>query len=176
MLDRLADLARAGGDGRGGRRRLPRPRRPRTGAGCSSRTCTATGAGGRSAEPLERALGRPVALVNDGHAFALAEARVGAAAARTDVMCIVCGTGIGGGLVLGGRLHLGIDDRAGESGTTPSSSTGRSASAATTAASSCSRRPRHRRARPGGTSFDDALAAARAGDEAALAAIAAPAG
>jgi glucokinase len=31
-------------------------------------------------------------------------------------MCVVCGTGVGGGLVLGGRLHLGIEDRAGEIG------------------------------------------------------------
>lgn len=67
-------------------------------------------------EPLSRALDLPVGLVNDGHAFALAEARVGAARGAGDVICIVCGTGIGGGLVLGGRLHLGVDDRAGEVG------------------------------------------------------------
>ena len=67
-------------------------------------------------EPLSRALDLPVGLVNDGHAFALAEARVGAARGADDVICIVCGTGIGGGLVLGGRLHLGVDDRAGEIG------------------------------------------------------------
>jgi glucokinase len=67
-------------------------------------------------EPLEAGFGQPVALINDGHAFALAEARVGAAAGADDVMCVVCGTGVGGGLVLGGRLHLGIDDRAGEIG------------------------------------------------------------
>jgi glucokinase len=66
--------------------------------------------------PLEAGFGQPVALINDGHAFTLAEARVGAAAGADDVMCVVCGTGVGGGLVLGGRLHLGIDDRAGEIG------------------------------------------------------------
>jgi glucokinase len=68
------------------------------------------------AAPLEEGLGRPVALLNDGHAFALAEARIGAARGSADVICVVCGTGVGGGLVLGGRLHLGIDDRAGELG------------------------------------------------------------
>jgi glucokinase len=68
------------------------------------------------AEPLQRTLGRPVRLINDGHAFALAEARVGAARGVGDVLCIVCGTGIGGGLVIGGRLHLGVEDRAGEVG------------------------------------------------------------
>jgi glucokinase len=68
------------------------------------------------AEPLAAALGRPVRLINDGHAFALAEARIGAARGAEDVLCIVCGTGIGGGLVIGGRLHLGVEDRAGEVG------------------------------------------------------------
>lgn len=67
-------------------------------------------------ETLAGALARPVALVNDGHAFALAEARVGAARGSRDVLCVVCGTGVGGGLVLGGRLHLGVEDRAGEIG------------------------------------------------------------
>jgi glucokinase len=68
------------------------------------------------ADPLADALGRPVRLINDGHAFALAEARIGAARGAEDVLCVVCGTGIGGGLVIGGRLHLGVEDRAGEVG------------------------------------------------------------
>ena len=68
------------------------------------------------AEPLQQALGRPVRLINDGHAFAVAEARLGAARGAKDVLCVVCGTGIGGGLVIGGRLHLGVEDRAGEIG------------------------------------------------------------
>jgi glucokinase len=68
------------------------------------------------AAPLEEALGARVRLINDGHAFALAEARVGAAGGARDVLCIVCGTGIGGGLVIDGRLHLGVEDRAGEIG------------------------------------------------------------
>ena len=68
------------------------------------------------AEPLGNALGRPVRLINDGHAFALAEARIGAARGADDVLCVVCGTGVGGGLVIGGRLHLGVEDRGGEIG------------------------------------------------------------
>ena len=67
-------------------------------------------------ETLEAGFGVPVALINDGHAFALAEARLGAARGAADVLCIVCGTGIGAGLVLGGRLHLGVEDRAAEIG------------------------------------------------------------
>ena len=66
--------------------------------------------------PLTAGFGQPVALLNDGHAFALAEARVGAARGSRDVICIVCGTGVGGGLVLSGHLHLGIGERAGEVG------------------------------------------------------------
>jgi glucokinase len=66
--------------------------------------------------PLSAALEHDVQLINDGHAFALAESRLGAGRGANDVMCIVCGTGIGGGLVLGGRLHLGPEQRAGEFG------------------------------------------------------------
>jgi glucokinase len=66
--------------------------------------------------PLEAGLGRTVGLVNDGHAFALAEATLGAGRGGGNVMCVVCGTGIGGGLVLDGRLHLGPEQRAGEFG------------------------------------------------------------
>jgi glucokinase len=73
-------------------------------------------AGVQLARPLSEGLELPVALVNDGHAFALAEARIGAARGWRDVICVVCGTGVGGGLVLGGELRTGIDDRAGEIG------------------------------------------------------------
>ena len=65
---------------------------------------------------LEALLGRPVRLVNDGHAFALAESTLGAGRGGRNVMCVVCGTGIGGGLVLDHRLHLGPRERAGEFG------------------------------------------------------------
>jgi glucokinase len=68
------------------------------------------------ATPLAEGFGVPVALLNDGHAFALAEARIGAARGAQDVVCIVCGTGVGGGLVLDGQLHRGIDGRGGEVG------------------------------------------------------------
>lgn len=68
------------------------------------------------AEPLADAFGCEVPLLNDGHAFALAEAEIGAARAFRDVICVVCGTGVGGGLVLDGEFRLGLDDRAGEIG------------------------------------------------------------
>jgi glucokinase len=66
--------------------------------------------------PLADGFRQDVRLINDGHAFALAESRLGAGRGAANVMCIVCGTGIGGGLVLDGKLHLGPANRAGEFG------------------------------------------------------------
>jgi glucokinase len=66
--------------------------------------------------PLEEGLGARVHLINDGHAFVLAESALGAGRGANDVIGIVCGTGIGGGLMLRGRLHLGAAERAGEFG------------------------------------------------------------
>jgi glucokinase len=57
--------------------------------------------------PLAEALGQPVALVNDARAFSLAESLLGAARGLGTVVCLVLGTGVGGGVVVGGRLLLG---------------------------------------------------------------------
>jgi glucokinase len=65
-------------------------------------------------ERLSAALGRTVAIINDARAFTLAEARLGAAVGCSTVAAYVLGTGIGGGLVIGGRLHFGRHGRAGE--------------------------------------------------------------
>ncbi len=63
---------------------------------------------------LADALGVPAAIINDARAFTLAESRLGAAAGCATVAAYVLGTGIGGGLVVDGRLHLGRHGRAGE--------------------------------------------------------------
>ena len=121
--------------------------------------------------PLERALGRRVALVNDGHAFALAEALVGAARGSRDVVCIVCGTGIGGGVVVGGRIHLGVADRAGEVGhhtvvlDGPRCECGNDGCLETLAGARAIARD------AGKASFDEVVAAARSGDGRAVAAL-----
>ncbi len=122
-------------------------------------------------EPLSRALDLPVGLVNDGHAFALAEARVGAARGADDVICIVCGTGIGGGLVLGGRLHLGVDDRAGEIGHHTVVLDGPRCNCGNTGCLEMLAGARAIARAAGHGSFDEALAAAREGDAAATEAI-----
>ncbi|GAA4454955.1 ROK family protein [Phytohabitans houttuyneae] len=64
------------------------------------------------------ATGRPTRLLNDARAFCLAELRLGAARGLTDVLFLTLGTGVGGGVVTGGRLLVGADDRLGEIGHT----------------------------------------------------------
>ena len=65
---------------------------------------------------LGAALGRSISLVNDARAGALAETRLGAAAGCKTVVYLVLGTGVGGGIVVDGRLHTGPHGRAGEIG------------------------------------------------------------
>jgi glucokinase len=69
------------------------------------------------AGPVGEALGVPVTLVNDVRALTLAELRLGAGRGASDLVCIALGTGVGGGVVIGGRLHLGLG-HAGEIGHT----------------------------------------------------------
>lgn len=65
---------------------------------------------------LEQYIQRPVRLANDANCFALAEARMGAAQGADSVFGVILGTGVGGGLVLKGELHSGINHIAGEWG------------------------------------------------------------
>ena len=53
---------------------------------------------------LEAAFGVPARCVNDGAAAALAEWRFGAARGHDDVVALTLGTGVGCGVILGGRL------------------------------------------------------------------------
>ena len=65
---------------------------------------------------MTEALAMPVGLVNDARAFTLAEHRLGAGRGATSMLGITLGTGVGGGLILGGRLYLGHSGSAGEFG------------------------------------------------------------
>lgn len=65
---------------------------------------------------LEELTGLPVVVENDANAAAWAEYRFGAAAGHHDVVMVTVGTGIGGALVFGGRLHRGRYGLAGEIG------------------------------------------------------------
>lgn len=71
------------------------------------------------ARVLSGRLGLRVVADNDGNAFALAEARFGAARDCLDAICVAVGTGVGGGLVLDGRLRRGRRHLAGEFGHLP---------------------------------------------------------
>ena len=72
--------------------------------------------GHRVRDQLAGRLGVPVALLNDARAFTLAESRMGAAAGCPTVVCLTLGTGVGGGVVVDGRLRFGPHGRAGELG------------------------------------------------------------
>lgn len=68
------------------------------------------------AEDLGRRLGRPVVVANDADCFALAEATVGAGRGHRVVFGVILGTGVGGGVVINGRLHVGAGGLTGEWG------------------------------------------------------------
>ncbi|MBK9707915.1 MAG: ROK family protein [Acidobacteria bacterium] len=57
----------------------------------------------------------PVSLINDARAMTLGEYKFGAGRGL-DTACFTLGTGIGGGLVINGKLHLGFSGTAGELG------------------------------------------------------------
>lgn len=65
---------------------------------------------------LERRLGIPVILENDANAAAYGENWLGASKGVKNSICVTLGTGVGGGLILDGRLMRGIDGTAGEVG------------------------------------------------------------
>ena len=58
-------------------------------------------------EVMAERLGLPVVVDNDGNCAVLCEARVGAAAGCSEVVMLTIGTGIGGGLLLGGEVYRG---------------------------------------------------------------------
>lgn len=60
--------------------------------------------------------GLPVNLENDADAAALAEWRWGLDCKIDDVIYLTCGTGQGAGMIVGGRLHRGVSNLAGEIG------------------------------------------------------------
>lgn len=65
---------------------------------------------------LEELLGLPVVLHNDANAAAWGEFWAGAGRGCRHMVLFSLGTGVGGGLILGGQLYTGPDDTAGELG------------------------------------------------------------
>jgi fructokinase len=68
---------------------------------------------------LSRRLGRAVRVANDANCFAISEAVDGAAAGAKIVFGVILGTGVGGGIVIDGRVLEGADAIAGEWGHNP---------------------------------------------------------
>jgi fructokinase len=68
---------------------------------------------------LEAALGRPVHITNDANCFALSEASDGAGRDAGVVFGVILGTGVGGGIVVHGRVLDGPNAIAGEWGHNP---------------------------------------------------------
>jgi predicted NBD/HSP70 family sugar kinase len=73
----------------------------------------------RPAEELQAATGIPFAVDNDANLGALAETTYGVARGIADLIYVKASTGIGAGLMLGGRIHHGVRGRAGEIGHVP---------------------------------------------------------
>ncbi|PWT90962.1 MAG: ROK family protein [Blastocatellia bacterium] len=67
---------------------------------------------------LQEKMNLPVLLENDANAAAVGEMWLGAARGYSNVICITLGTGVGGGIVLDGKLWRGADGSAGEIGHT----------------------------------------------------------
>ena len=65
---------------------------------------------------LTQALAREVRVDNDANCFALSEASDGAGAGHRLVFGVILGTGVGGGIVLDGRVWVGPNSIAGEWG------------------------------------------------------------
>jgi glucokinase len=68
------------------------------------------------ADEVSAAVHTPARLINDARAFTLAEHRLGAGRGVQSMLGITLGTGVGGGLILGGSLYMGHDGTAGEFG------------------------------------------------------------
>lgn len=67
-------------------------------------------------ETIKRLTGIPVTLLNDVRAITNGEWRFGAGRGVDSMAVLAIGTGIGGGLVINGQLHLGIGGTGGELG------------------------------------------------------------
>jgi glucokinase len=65
---------------------------------------------------LSEALGKPVRVNNDANVAALGEAWGGAGRGVSDCVMYTLGTGVGGGIIIGGRIVVGFSAMAGELG------------------------------------------------------------
>lgn len=67
-------------------------------------------------EDLEKKLGQKISMENDANCFAMAEFTLGAAKESDVVFGVIMGTGVGGGIMINGKIHQGRTNIAGEWG------------------------------------------------------------
>ena len=67
-------------------------------------------------EDLENKLEKKISIENDANCFAMAEAKMGVASGFDVVFGVIMGTGVGGGIVIDGKLHPGRTNIGGEWG------------------------------------------------------------
>lgn len=67
-------------------------------------------------EDLEKKLGQKISMENDANCFAMAESTLGVAKGFDVVFGVIMGTGVGGGIVINGKIHQGRTNIAGEWG------------------------------------------------------------
>jgi fructokinase len=67
-------------------------------------------------EDLEKLIGTKIIMENDANCFAMAEATMGAARGFNVVFGVIMGTGVGGGIMINGKIHKGRTNIAGEWG------------------------------------------------------------
>jgi glucokinase len=65
---------------------------------------------------IEKRMNTPVILENDANCAALGEKWLGAGRHVGDMLMLTLGTGVGGGIVIGGKIHHGMSGMAGEFG------------------------------------------------------------
>lgn len=67
-------------------------------------------------QQIEQQAGLPTHILNDARAMTFGEWKYGAGRGVSTVACFTLGTGVGGGLIVNGRLHLELGGTAGELG------------------------------------------------------------
>jgi len=65
---------------------------------------------------LEERIGKPVKIDNDANVAALGEAWAGAGKGIENCVCYTLGTGVGGGIIINGKIYQGFSGMAGEIG------------------------------------------------------------
>ena len=69
-----------------------------------------------ASEELSKLLGLPVKAGNDANMAALGEMWQGGGKGHKNVVCVTLGTGVGGGIILGGKMLAGVNGAGGEIG------------------------------------------------------------